>query len=181
MFKRIFLIVLDSLGVGAAEDAEKYGDPGTNTFGHIIENSKYELNIMEKLGFLNIIGKNLETKYSYYCKMKPNNAGKDTLNGHYELMGIKRSSPFATYPDGFPEELVSKIKELSGREVIGNKVASGTEIIDELAEEQMKSGALIVYTSADSVLQIAAHEKVIPLEELYDICQNKRNNWWRSI
>lgn len=174
MFKRIFLIVLDSLGVGEAVDAEEYGDPGANTFGHIIEGEKYDLGIMEKLGFLNILGKISDTKYSYYCKMKPNNAGKDTLNGHYELMGIKRESPFGTFPSGFPNELIAKIKELSGRNVIGNKVASGTEIIDELGEEQLKTGALIVYTSADSVLQIAAHEKVIPLEELYDICHKIR-------
>ncbi len=174
MFKRIFLIVLDSLGVGEAEDASKYGDVGANTLGHIVEGRNYNLNIMEKLGFLNLVGKSDDTKYSLYCKMKPNNAGKDTLNGHYEMMGIKREEPFATYPKGFPLELISKIKELSGRDVIGNVVASGTNIIDELGEMQIKTGALIVYTSADSVLQIAAHEKVIPLEELYDICHKIR-------
>ncbi len=175
MFKRIFLIVLDSVGVGASEDAGEYGDDGANTLGHIVEGKNYNLNIMEKLGFLNLVGKNESTKYSIYCKMRPNNAGKDTLNGHYEIVGIKNDSPFATYPNGFPLELISKIKELSGRDVIGNIVASGTEIIDKLGEMQMKTGALIIYTSADSVLQVAAHENIIPLEELYDICQKIRN------
>ena len=174
MFNRIFLIVLDSLGVGESTDAEVYGDVGSNTLGHIIEGRNYDLNIMEKLGFLNLVGKNNDTKYSYYCKLKPNNKGKDTLNGHYEMMGIYRDEPFATYPEGFPLELISKIKEISQRDVIGNISASGTVIINELGEMQMKTGALIVYTSADSVLQIAAHEQIIPLEELYEICSKIR-------
>ena len=174
MFKRVFLIVLDRLGVGEADDAEVYGDKGANTLGHIIEGKNYDLNIMEKLGFLNLVGKNRETKYTIYGKMKPINKGKDTLNGHYEMMGIKRSNPFATYPNGFPLELISKIKEISGRDVIGNEVASGTEIINTLGEMHMNTGALIVYTSADSVLQIAAHENIVPLEELYEICSKVR-------
>ncbi len=174
MFKRIFLIVLDSLGVGEAHDAKSYGDTGSNTLGHIVEGRNYDLNIMERLGFLNLVGKESETKYSIYMKAKPNNAGKDTLNGHYEMMGIKRDEPFATYPSGFPLELISKIKEICGRDVIGNTVASGTAIIEELGEMHMKTGAIIVYTSADSVLQIAAHEEIVPLEELYRICSEIR-------
>lgn len=171
MFKRIFLIVLDGFGIGSADDADKFGDTGANTLKHVTENIDYNLNIMEKLGFLNLIGKNNETKYSIYSKLKPQNLEKDSLNGHYEMMGIVLKEPFKIYPNGFPLELISKIKEISGRDVIGNVAASGTEIIKELGEMQRKTGSLIVYTSADSVLQIAADEKVIPLEELYRICE----------
>ena len=174
MFKRIFLVVLDGFGVGELEDAPKYGDKGTNTLGHIINNTNYNLNVMEKLGFLNLVGKNDETKYSIYSRLKSKNLGKDSLNGHYEMMGIVLDEPFKTYPNGFPLELISKIKEISGRDIIGNVVASGTEIIKELGEMQRNTGALIVYTSADSVFQIAADEKVIPLDELYKICEKTR-------
>ncbi len=175
MFKRIFLVVLDGFGVGSAEDAEKFGDTGSNTLKHVTDSVEYDLNIMEKLGFLNLVGKTNETKYSIYSKIKPKNLEKDSLNGHYEMMGIVLDDPFRTYPDGFPLELISKIKEISGRDVIGNTVASGTEIIKELGEMQRKTGALIVYTSADSVLQIAADEKVVPLDELYKICEKVKD------
>ncbi len=171
MFKRIFLIVLDGFGIGSTEDADRFGDTGSNTLKHITDNVEYNLNTMEKLGFLNLIGNNNQTKYSLYSKLKPKNLEKDSLNGHYEMMGIVLDEPFKTYPNGFPLELISKIKEISGRDVIGNTVASGTEIIKELGEMQRKTGSLIVYTSADSVLQIAADEKIIPLEELYRICE----------
>ena len=174
MFKRVFLVVLDGFGVGASEDADLFGDTGANTLKHITEDTNYNLNVMEKLGFLNLAGKNLETKYSIYSKLKPKSLGKDSLNGHYEMMGIILDEPFKTYPDGFPLELISKIKEISGRDVIGNIVASGTEIIKDLGEMQRKTGALIVYTSADSVLQIAADEKIVPLDELYSICEKLR-------
>ncbi len=175
MFKRIFLIVLDGFGVGSAEDADKFGDSGANTLKHVTDNVNYNLNIMEKLGFLNLIGKENDTKYSIYSKLKPKNLEKDSLNGHYEMMGIVLDEPFKTYPNGFPLELISKIKEISGRDVIGNTVASGTEIIKELGQMQRETGALIVYTSADSVLQIAADEKVIPLDELYRICKTVKD------
>lgn len=171
MFKRIFLVVLDGFGVGSAEDAGSFGDTGSNTLKHVTDNVEYNLNIMEKLGFLNLVGKNNQTKYSLYSKLEPKNLEKDSLNGHYEMMGIVLDEPFKTYPNGFPLELISKIKEISGRDVIGNTVASGTEIIKELGEMQRKTGSLIVYTSADSVLQIAADEKIISLEELYKICE----------
>ena len=171
MFKRIFLVVLDGFGVGSAEDAGSFGDTGSNTLKHVTDNVEYNLNIMEKLGFLNLIGNNSQTKYSLYSKLKPKNLEKDSLNGHYEMMGIVLDEPFKTYPNGFPLELISRIKEISGRDVIGNTVASGTEIIKELGEMQRKTGSLIVYTSADSVLQIAADEKIIPLDELYKICE----------
>ena len=175
MFKRIFLVVLDGFGVGSTDDADKFGDTGSNTLKHITDGVNFNLNTMEKLGFLNLVGYNNETKYSIYSKLKPKCLGKDSLNGHYELMGIVLDTPFKTYPNGFPLELIAKIKEISGRDIIGNTVASGTEIIKELGEMQRKTGALIVYTSADSVLQIAADEKVIPLDELYSICDKVRD------
>lgn len=174
MFNRIFLIVLDSVGVGEAKDAEKYGDIGSNTLGHVIENKKYNLNVLENLGLLNLVGKNEDKTYAYYMKGYPNYHGKDTLNGHYEMMGLIEKSSFKTFPNGFPLELISEIKKETGRDVIGNVAASGTEIIDRLGEMHMKTGAIIVYTSADSVLQIAAHENVVPLEELYNICTKVR-------
>lgn len=171
MYDRIFLIVLDSLGVGATADAVKYGDEGANTLGHIIEKGNYNLNVLEKLGFLNLVGVNKERTIGYRTIMKPKNLAKDTLNGHYEMMGLIEEKPFQTYPDGFPLELISEVQHAVGREVIGNIVASGTEIIEELGEMHMKTGAIIIYTSADSVLQVAAHESIVPVQELYNICK----------
>ena len=171
MYDRIFLIVLDSLGVGAAADAVKYGDEGANTLGHIIEKGNYNLIVLEKLGFLNLVGVNKERTIGYRTIMKPKNLAKDTLNGHYEMMGLIEEKPFQTYPDGFPLELISEVQHAVGREVIGNVVASGTEIIEELGEMHMKTGAIIIYTSADSVLQVAAHESIVPVQELYNICK----------
>ena len=171
MYDRIFLIVLDSLGVGATADAVKYGDEGANTLGHIIEKGNYNLNVLEKLGFLNLVGVNKERTIGYRTIMKPKNLAKDTLNGHYEMMGLIEEKPFQTYPDGFPLELISEVQHAVGREVIGNVVASGTEIIEELGEMHMKTGAIIIYTSADSVLQVAAHESIVPVQELYNICK----------
>lgn len=175
MFKRIFLIILDSVGIGEAKDAAKFNDVGVNTFGHTVEKTNIELPNFKKLGYLNLLNNTNDNTISYYTKAKEVSNGKDTLTGHLELMGIVTEKPFKTFlTNGFPEELISEIENLSGRKVIGNKAASGTEIIEELGEEQMKTGALIVYTSADSVLQIAAHEDIIPLEELYDICSKVR-------
>ncbi len=174
MFKRIFLIVLDSVGVGEATDAAEFGDKGANTLGHIIEGKNYNLDILENLGMLNLVGKNEEKTYAYYMKGKPISLGKDTLNGHNEMVGVVASEPFKTFPNGFPLELITEIKKATGREVIGNIVASGTEIINDLGEMHMKTGSLIIYTSADSVLQVAAHENIIPIEELYDICKKIR-------
>ncbi len=174
MFKRVFLIVLDSLGVGEADDAAEFGDTGSNTLGHITEGINYNLNVLEKLGLLNLVGKNIEDTRGYYMKSKPVNAGKDTLNGHYEMMGIDSEVPYKTFPDGFPLELISELQQRTGREVIGNIAESGTKIIEDLGEMHIKTGAIIVYTSADSVLQIAAHEEIVPLEELYKICETAR-------
>jgi len=174
MFKRIFLVVLDSVGIGETSDASKFNDEGANTLLHTIEGRQYNLNILEKLGLTELVGKEVESTRGVYMKAKPINNAKDTLNGHYEMMGIVQKEPYKVYPDGFPLELISQIQKLSNREVIGNVAASGTEIIKELGEMHMKTGALIVYTSADSVLQIAAHTDIVPLEELYDICKKVR-------
>ena len=179
MFKRIFLIVCDSLGVGYLDDAYKYGDEGANTLGHIIDaykkaNITLSIPTLNKLGFSNIMDEKSTNKpLGYYQKLKEVSAGKDTLTGHFEMMGVKVEKPYITFTK-FPDELIKKIEELSGRKVISNEVASGTEIINRLGEEHMKNKGLIVYTSSDSVLQIAAHEEVIPLEELYDICAKVR-------
>lgn len=179
MFKRVFLIVCDSLGVGALDDAYKYNDEGSNTLSHIIDSYKkanITLNIptLKRLGFANIMDENSNNiPLGYYQKLKEVSAGKDTLTGHFEMMGVKVNEPYITFTK-FPIELIKQIEELSGHKVISNEVASGTEIINRLGEEHMKTKGLIVYTSSDSVLQIAAHEEVIPLEELYDICSKVR-------
>lgn len=175
-FKRIHLIVLDSVGIGEAPDAAEFDDVGADTFGHIAE-ACGGLNMpnMAQLGLSNIVPikgvPQAEKPLAYYTKMQEASRGKDTMTGHWEIMGLYIDTPFRVFPDGFPEELIRRIEEKTGRKVIGNKPASGTEIIDELGEEHMKTGALIVYTSADSVLQIAAHEEVVPLKELYEICE----------
>ena len=175
-FKRIFLIVLDSLGIGEAKDADKFDDLGSNTLGHIIERTGLNYPNLAKLGFLNLIGNNYDTN-GVYAKAEPLSNGKDTLTGHLEMMGVHTVIPFKTFmKDGcFPNELIEELEKQTGREVIGNCVASGTEIIKELGEEHMKTGSIIVYTSADSVLQIAAHEDIVPLDELYKICEIARN------
>lgn len=175
-FKRIFLIVLDSLGVGEAIDAIKFDDEGANTLGHILEYNPIDYPNLEKMGFLNLVNyKNIKNTDAYYTKAHPKANGKDTLTGHLELMGIRTLIPFKTFTkEGFPKELIDEIEKRSGRKVIGNCNASGTEIIERLGKEQMETGSLIVYTSADSVLQIAAHEDIIPLEELYKICEIAR-------
>ena len=175
-FKRIFLIVLDSLGIGEAIDAKKFNDEGCNTLGHIIENADIDFPNLEKMGLLNLVNKsNIDKTDSYFTKAHPKANGKDTLTGHLELMGIRTLKPFKTFTEtGFPKELIDELEKRSGRKIIGNCNASGTEIIERLGQEQMETGSLIVYTSADSVLQIAAHEEIIPLDELYKICEIAR-------
>ena len=179
MFKRVFLIVCDSLGVGELEDAIKYSDMGSNTLGHIYEayekrGLKLEIPNLEKMGFSNILDEKSTNKPTcFYQKLKEVSAGKDTLTGHFEIMGVKVDEPYITFTK-FPDELIKKIEDLSGYKVISNEVASGTEIINRLGEYHLKNKGLIVYTSSDSVLQIAAHEEVIPVEELYSICSKVR-------
>lgn len=171
-FKRVFLVVLDSLGVGEAIDASNYGDEGANTLKHINEANELFIPNLKKLGFLNTINMSFNDEVEgYYTIARPTNKGKDTLSGHYEIAGVRCSYAFPTFPDGFPSSLIEEIERLTGRRVIGNVSASGTEIIKELGERHMETGELIVYTSADSVLQIAANESVIPLQELYKICE----------
>lgn len=183
-FNRVFLIVCDSLGAGEAKDAIDYDSVGASTLGHINEQCNLFVPNLKKLGFLNVLDmtENKETE-AYYTIARPTNAGKDTLTGHYEIMGVKNVVPYKTFTEtGFPEELIKEIEEKTGRKVIGNVAASGTEIIKTLGMEQAKTGALIVYTSADSVLQVAAHEKIIPLQELYKDCEiirelTKKKEW----
>nr|WP_281348868.1 phosphopentomutase [Listeria valentina] len=175
-FKRIHVIVMDSVGIGEAPDAAEFDDFDVDTLGHIaLQREGLHLPEMAKLGLSNIepvlgVPKS-DAPRAYYTKMQEASRGKDTMTGHWEIMGLYIDTPFRVFPDGFPDELIHQIEAKTGRKVIGNKPASGTEIIEEFGEEQMKTGALIVYTSADSVLQIAAHEDVIPLAELYEICE----------
>ena len=178
-FKRIFVIVADSMGVGEAKDSAVYSDAGANTFGHVAEGySGFSVPTLEKLGIGNIckVSTVKEVKpLGVVSKMEEISVGKDTLTGHFEIMGLKVTKPYPSFTDtGFPKELIDMLESYSGRKVIGNISASGTEILKDLGEEQIKTGALIVYTSADSVLQIAANEEYIPLEELYDICSYAR-------
>ncbi|RUS48109.1 phosphopentomutase [Cohnella sp. AR92] len=178
-FRRIAVIVLDSVGIGELPDAENYRDLGAHTLGHILESvPSMKLPNLRKLGLANIapLGdwKPEAAPGAFYGKMAEVSAGKDTMTGHWELMGLKIETPFRTFPEGFPSSLIEEFERETGRAVLGNKPASGTEILDELGEAQMKSGAWIVYTSADSVFQLAAHEEIIPLEELYEACRIAR-------
>ena len=177
-FKRIHLIVMDSVGIGEAPDAAEFGDVGSDTLGNIAKVAGLDVPELEKLGLGHIANikeiKPVEDYVGYHTKLEEVSVGKDTMTGHWEIMGLNIETPFRVFPEGFPEDLIGKIETFSNRKIIGNKPASGTEILDEYGEHQLKTGDLIVYTSADSVLQIAAHEEVIPLEELYKICEYAR-------
>jgi len=178
-FKRIFVIVMDSVGIGEAPDAEKFGDAGSHTLRHIAEKMNgLHVPALSKLGLSHIDSipgvPKVERPLAYWTKMQEDSNGKDTMTGHWEIMGLRIDVPFKVFSEGFPYELINELEERTGRKVIGNKPASGTAILDELGQEHMNTGALIVYTSADSVIQIAAHEEVIPLEELYQICEIAR-------
>lgn len=178
MFKRVHLVVLDSVGIGEAPDAREFNDEGANTLGHIAEAVELSVPNMQRFGLGNIApikGINpVEQTEAYYTKLEEQSVGKDTMTGHWEISGLHIDTPFRVFPEGFPEELIEKIENKTGRKIVANKPASGTEIIDEFGEHQMKTGDLIIYTSADPVLQIAAHEEIIPLEELYEICEYVR-------
>lgn len=179
-FKRVFVIVMDSLGIGAMADAERFGDAGTNTFVHISQRN-HGLNIptLNSLGLRDLDEVLGTTKVahpqSYVMKLNESSNGKDTMTGHWEMMGILTTKPFKTFTDtGFPAELIRELEEKTGHKVIGNYASSGTEILKELGEQQKRDNSLIVYTSADSVLQIAAHEETTPVKELYRCCEIAR-------
>ncbi len=174
-FKRIFLIVLDSVGVGETSDALNFGDGGANTLGHINEKCDLFIPNLKKIGFLNTLNMNeTDNVEAYYTIAKPINAGKDSLNGHYEMMGIKNEIPFKTFNSGFPYDILAGIEQVTGRRVIGNKCCTDDSIIQELGERQASYGSLIVYTSADSDLQVAAHEDSIPIATLHQYCEKIR-------
>lgn len=179
-YKRIFTIVMDSVGCGEMPDAEHYGDRGADTIGHIAKTvGGLTMPAMEKLGYGNlhsILGVEPQRDpQGYYTKMLEASVGKDTMTGHWEMMGLYIDKPFQTFMDtGFPQELIDELEKRTGYKIVGNKSASGTEILDELGEHHMKTKDMIVYTSADSVLQIAAHEEVFGLEELYRCCEIAR-------
>lgn len=178
MFKRVHLIVMDSVGIGEAPDAAAFGDVGSDTLGHIAEIAGLNIPNLEKLGLGTIRplkGVSDQATSGYATKLEEVSVGKDTMTGHWEIMGLDIKTPFRVFPNGFPTDLLEKIEEFSGRKVICNQPYSGTAVIDDFGPEQMETGALIVYTSADPVLQIAAHEEIIPLEELYKICQYVRD------
>lgn len=170
---------MDSVGIGEAPDAKEFNDEGAHTLGHIAENVDLKLPNLKTLGLGNIDPlKGVEetpASIGYHTKLEEKSVGKDTMTGHWEIMGLHIDKPFRVFPDGFPQELIQQIEEHTGRKIVGNKPASGTEIIDEYGQHQIETGDLIVYTSADPVLQIAAHEDVIPLEELYEICEYVRD------
>lgn len=180
MFKRVIVVVLDSVGIGALPDADAYGDEGANTICNIARSQGgLHLPTLERLGIGCIAPiegvRSVERPLAFWGKMSEISKGKDTTTGHWEMAGCPVFKPFPVYPDGFPSDMVEAFQSLIGRKILGNKAASGTEIIAELGEEHMKTGFPIVYTSADSVFQIAAHEDIIPLEELYSMCKIARD------
>ena len=179
-YKRIFVIVMDSLGIGAMPDSEKFGDIGVDTFGHILERMRtLDIPNLRKLGMLNLHSggdmTGIKQPVGRYCKMAECSNGKDTMTGHWEMMGLRTEKPFRTFTEtGFPPELIKELEERCGKRVIGNKSASGTAIIEELGEEEIATGAMIVYTSADSVMQICGNEETFDLENLYRCCEIAR-------
>jgi len=175
-FKRIFLMVLDSLGVGEAQDAIKFKDNGSNTLGHVIEGADLFLPNLKKIGLIDTINMSENDDVeAYYTIAKPVNSGKDSLNGHYELVGIKNDYPFKTFNKGFTYDILSGINEITGRNIIGNSCCQDDSIIQELGDRQINYGSLIVYTSADSDLQVAAHEDCIPISTLHSYCEKIRD------
>lgn len=175
-YKRVFTIVMDSLGVGAMPDSPDFGDVGVNTFGHIWE-TQNGLNIpnLRRLGMGNLCGVTKDDSIGYAMKLMEASSGKDTMTGHWEMMGLYTTKPFITFTDtGFPKELIDELEKRTGRKIIGNKAASGTEILEELGEREIQNGELIVYTSADSVMQICGNEETMGLENLYRYCEIAR-------
>ncbi len=179
-YKRVFVVVLDSLGIGEMEDSGRFGDVGVDTLGHISQyRDTFFIPNLQKLGIANLKALKqvppVEKPLAYYAPMREMSNGKDTMTGHWEMMGIKTEKPFITFTDtGFPKELIDELEKRTGRKIIGNKSASGTAILEELAEEEIKEGHLIVYTSADSVLQICGNEETMGLDTLYHYCEIAR-------
>src|SRR5689334_18054805 len=169
---RAIVIVCDSLGVGELPDARDFGDEGSNTLGHVLAAEHPRLPTLTRLGLLHTLPQpgSSDAPQSAFGRMNEVSAGKDTTTGHWEMMGLVVADPFRTYPNGFPPDVIAEYEKRIGRKTLGNKPASGTVILDELGEEHMRTGSPIVYTSADSVFQVAAHEEVIPVEELWRIC-----------
>ena len=176
--KRVFLIVLDSFGIGEMPDAKKYGDEGSNTLAAIVKSKKYKTPNLEKLGLFNIEGvdckEDVENPLGSFARLAESSNGKDTTTGHWEMAGIISEKPFPTFPNGFPEDFLEEYSKRVGRKILCNKPYSGTEVIKDYGREHLETGALIVYTSADSVFQVAGHEDVISLEELYRCCEIAR-------
>lgn len=179
-YKRIFLVVIDSLGIGAMKDAAEYGDAGADTLGHIDQTVKeLKLPAMEKLGLGNLCTLShvapSDHPLGYYARLNEASLGKDTMTGHWEMMGLHITTPFKTFTEhGFPPELIHELEERTGHKIVGNRSESGTKILDDLGEHQIRTGDMIVYTSADSVLQIAGHEETFGLDELYRCCEIAR-------
>ena len=177
--RRVFLIVLDSFGIGELPDAAEFGDVGSNTLRSITKSVKYDTPLMKKMGLFNIDGidyvEGVEKPTASFGRLSEVSKGKDTTIGHWEIAGIVSERPLPTYPDGFPEDLLEEYSRLTGRGILCNKPYSGTEVIKEFGEEHLKTGDLIVYTSADSVFQVAAHEEVVPIDELYRVCEIARD------
>ena len=183
-YKRIFLMILDSVGVGESSDAANFGDIGANTLKHVDDESDLFIPNLKKIGFMNTINMSDNPKTeAYYTTAKPINAGKDSLNGHYEIIGLKNDHPFNTFNEGFNYEILKKIQEITGRNILGNKCCFDESIIEELGERQINYGSIIVYTSGDSDLQIAAHENSISIATLHSYCNKIKeasiNNNWR--
>lgn len=176
MAKRAFLIVLDSVGIGEMPDAAKWGDEGSNTLASIRKHPDFHCPNLEKMGLFAIdgIGEEIDSTRTCYARMTESSQGKDTTIGHWEIAGIYSPQPLPTYPDGFPKELLEEFERLTGRGVLCNKPYSGTEVIKDFGKEHIETGKLIVYTSADSVFQIAAHEDYVPVQELYRYCEIAR-------
>lgn len=176
MSKRFFLIVLDSYGIGELPDAYKWKDEGSNTLGAIRNHPNFKCPELERMGLFNIdgVGGGVDAPKASYARMSERSMGKDTTIGHWEIAGIISPEPLPTYPDGFPDDVIKEFEQKTGRKVICNKPYSGTEVIKDYGREHVETGALIVYTSADSVFQIAAHEDVVPVEQLYKYCEIAR-------
>ena len=178
MEKRVFLIVLDSFGIGAEPDAAAFGDEGTNTLGAIAKHPNFNCPNLRKLGLFNIdgvtVGEKTNAPAGAFARLQEQSMGKDTTIGHWEIAGVVSPKPLPTFPEGFPDELIHEFEEKTGHKVLCNKPYSGTQVLKDYGEQAMRENALIVYTSADSVFQVAANEELVPVPELYRYCETAR-------